>query len=164
MKCRYPVSADLGIGIIIAVIIEVLLCCIFVIQPFIIGIFIIVVGGYIYTYITASRLRAIEISDTLESITFENKTLLGKIESETYSFKTVYFTYRGRTVYGEFGTYPRIQTRNVCIVDCARKTLAVLEPDVDGWTDGSIRVFVQKLKASGVNRVVEKYGDSEVEI
>jgi hypothetical protein len=111
-------------------------------------------------------LTGININKETKTLQVTDKSFWGKITAKAYAFNDLYFTYRKRYVYSyrhRFVNRSQPQ-KNVCIIDCAEKTIAVLEPDEDGWTDVKIRNLVGDLIAAGIKRITEKYNDNEVEL
>ncbi len=93
-----------------------------------------------------------------KSITLTNTNLLGSESQDLYKASDLYFTYRKRTV-SRFQGY-----RDVCIIDNKIKTIVVLTPDQNGWTDEEIRKIASDLIKIGTKRITEKYSDIEVTI
>jgi|GEM_PF-6530706 len=164
MTREYPVKTDYGTGIILSGIIAAVLCFFIMDAPVLISILLTGIGFYIFKRLSTYSLNRIVISDEQGALSVISKNLLGKSLIETQSLKDIDFTYKKRTVNGGFGSVPQIQRKNVCVIDCPWKTLVVLEPDNDGWTDQSILILVRHLASLGVKRVTEKYNDEEVEI
>ena len=164
MTPEYKIETDTGFGTGVAITVAVISIGFVLNYPIIVSIVLMLMGLYIYSKSREFLLKGFVVNEVDQTITTISETFTGSELRETESFKDLCFTYRRRVVNGGFVSMPQFDYKNVCVVDCPRKTLLVLEPGNEGWTETAILDFVKQLDSLGIKRVKEKYSDNEVSL
>ena len=102
------------------------------------------------------RPKSISLDFENRVMTFIHSNILKSEQIETFSISDISFSYRKRTVSKRIN-----DVRNVCIIDNKRKTIVMLTPDQDGWSDTQIKNISTDLVKIGIKRISEKYSDIE---
>ena len=111
-----------------------------------------------YTY-------SVEINIADKLIIVVSKSRTNRLRDEV-PLDEAYFTYKQRFDY--YGTsianFGFRQPKAILQIECKHKTLALLVPGQDGWSDGMILSLARDLSAAGVKQVVEKDNKAEIPI
>ena len=154
-----------GVGGLIAVIVMITLILLFSSPSLGFICITIVVGGIATTVVLRKEYTySIIIDAEVRSVTFITKSRTST-ETDVCSFDEIYFTYRKRFDYYSVGFkkmgYSK-EKRNILQIDCDRKTLALLVPEQDGWTNTVIMDLAKTLTTLGVKQISDKYNDNEI--
>jgi hypothetical protein len=111
-----------------------------------------------YTY-------SVEINTDDNLITVVSKSRTNTV-TDKIALDEAYFTYKKRfDYYGGIENHGiRKKPRSILQIECKRKTMAILVPGQDGWSDGMILSLARDLSAAGVKQVVEKDNKAEIPI
>lgn len=132
MITEYKIETDAGFGTGAAITAAVISVGFVLNYPIAVSIFLTLIGLYIYSKSREYILKGFTINEEDKTLTTVSKTITGNELRETQLFTNIYFTYRRRVVNRGIGSMPQFDYKNVCIVDCALKTLLVLEPGNEG--------------------------------
>ncbi|RFZ83448.1 hypothetical protein DYU05_15060 [Mucilaginibacter terrenus] len=108
--------------------------------------------GYLYSSSDVAFFVGIEIDENAGTVTFINKTALGKQVVEVVPFDSLNFTYRRVTDYTAI-CMQHISEEDVLIINSEDKTLACLTPGEDGWTNELVASIASEMMNCHVKRI-----------
>ncbi len=105
----------------------------------------------------------INIADKLMIVVSKSRT--NRVRDEV-PFEEAYFTYKQRfDYYGRSLAHAGLRKpRAILQIECKQKTLALLVPGQDGWSENMIMSLAKDLATAGVKQVVEKHNEAEIPI